>query len=95
MRSLSGRAAAARPAGTYTRILALDLVAQAKMQLKQGNLEHACGTWSRALDHMDGVHSARTSKALSGIRRDLTAYRSRGVRCAQELDDRAATLLHP
>ncbi|BCK67400.1 hypothetical protein Srufu_013530 [Streptomyces libani subsp. rufus] len=53
-----GRAAGARPAGTYARIVALDLVAGAEMQLKRGQIEQACTTWNRALDHMDGVRCA-------------------------------------
>ncbi|MCX5451416.1 hypothetical protein [Streptomyces nigrescens] len=41
------RAAGARPAGTYARIVALDLVAGAEMQLKRGQIEQACATWNR------------------------------------------------
>lgn len=41
-------AAATRPPTTYARILALDLVAQARMELADGGIEQACGTWNRA-----------------------------------------------
>ncbi|MGW0491156.1 hypothetical protein [Streptomyces olivaceus] len=87
------RAAASRPAGTYARIVALDLVAGAEMHLKRGRIEQACATWNRAIDHMAGVRSVRTRKALTSMRRDLARFRARGVRCAAELDDRAADFL--
>ncbi|MFE4496080.1 hypothetical protein ACFRKD_26865 [Streptomyces niveus] len=89
------RAAAARPAGTYARIVALDLVAGAEMQLKRGRIEQACATWGRAMDHMDGVRSVRTRKAVVRMRADLARYRARGVRCVAELDERAAGFLTP
>ncbi|WP_310718872.1 hypothetical protein [Streptomyces lydicus] len=87
------RAAGARPAGTYARIVALDLVAGAEMQLKRGQIEQACTTWNRALDHMDGVRSVRTRKAVTRMRSDLARFRARGVRCAAELDERAIDFL--
>lgn len=34
------------------------------MQAAEGNVEQACVTWGRAIDHMDGVQSGRTRKAL-------------------------------
>ncbi|MFJ2704455.1 tol-pal system YbgF family protein [Streptomyces sp. NPDC087428] len=88
-----GRAATSRPSGTYARIVALDLVAGAEMQLKGGQIEQACTTWGRALDHMDGVRSVRTRKAVTSMRSDLARFRSRGVRCAAELDERAIDFL--
>ncbi|MGW2028083.1 hypothetical protein [Streptomyces decoyicus] len=88
-----GRAATARPEGTYARIVALDLVAAAEMQLKRGQIEQACETWGRALDHMDGVRSVRTRKAVTSMRRDVARFRSRGVRSAAELDERAVDFL--
>ncbi|MFJ4689308.1 hypothetical protein [Streptomyces sp. NPDC088789] len=88
------RAAASRHAPTYARIVALDLVAGAEMQLKAGGIEQACATWHRAIDHMDGVQSVRTRKAVSRLRRDLASFRDRGVRSATELDDRAVDFLN-
>lgn len=86
-------AATARPAGTYARIVALDLVAGAEMHLKRGGIEQACATWHRAIDHMDGVRSVRTRKAVSRMRGDLARFRARGLRCAAELDERARDFL--
>jgi len=86
-------AATSRPAATYARIVALDLVASAEMHLKRGGIEQACATWNRALDHMDGVRSARTRKAVTRMRGDLARFRARGLRCAAELDERARDFL--
>lgn len=88
-----GAAAAHRPQGTYARIVALDLVAQAEMQIAQGGVEQACDTWNRAIDAMDGVRSVRTRKAIKTMRRSLTPFRARGLRCAQDLDQRASLFL--
>lgn len=88
-----GRAATARPAGTYARIVSLDLVAAAEMQLKGGQIEQACTTWGQAMDHMDGVRSVRTRKAVTSMRRELGRFRARGVRSAAELDERAIEFL--
>lgn len=86
-------AAASRPGTTYARIIALDLVAQAEQQAKQGSIEQACTTWDQAIDTMEGVRSARTLKAVRTLRSDLRPYRARGVRCAAELDERARVFL--
>ncbi|WP_307129155.1 hypothetical protein [Streptomyces aurantiacus] len=86
-------AATARPARTYARIVALDLVAAAEMHLKQGRIEQACDTWHQAIDHMEGVRSVRTRKAVKGIRGDLARFRVRGLRCATDLDARARDFL--
>ncbi|MFJ7325161.1 hypothetical protein ACIQVN_02770 [Streptomyces cyaneofuscatus] len=86
-------AATARPATTYARIVSLDLVAGAEMQLKRGRIEEACETWNRAIDHMGGVQSVRTRKAVRNMRKDLAPFRARGVRCAAELDERGIDFL--
>ncbi|MFF0437513.1 hypothetical protein ACFYU9_35535 [Streptomyces sp. NPDC004327] len=86
-------AAASRPGATYARIIALDLVAQAEQQAKQGGIEQACGTWGRAIDTMAGVKSTRTLEAVRSLRADLRPYRARGVRVAAELDERARVFL--
>lgn len=91
--AMYGAAATSRPPGTYARIVALDLVAQAEMQAAEGSIEQACATWGRAIDHMDGVQSNRTRKAVGNMRRDLSRFRTRGLRCATELDERARDFL--
>ncbi|QDY76887.1 hypothetical protein [Streptomyces qinzhouensis] len=86
-------AAASRPGATYARIIALDLVAEAEQQAKQGSIEQACATWTRAINTMDGVRSARTRKAIRSLRGELNIYRARGLRCATELDEHARAFL--
>ncbi|MER7109429.1 hypothetical protein [Streptomyces sp. NPDC000229] len=81
------------PEPPYARIVALDLVAGAEMHLKRGAIEQACVIWHQALDHMDGVRSVRTRKAVSRMRADLARFRARGLRCAAELDQRAREVL--
>ena len=63
------------------------------MQYAQGHIEQACATWGRAIDSMDAVQSARTRRAVVSIRKNLTSVRVRGVRAAQELDERAMVFL--
>ncbi|MFI6086063.1 hypothetical protein ACIBBB_34875 [Streptomyces sp. NPDC051217] len=78
---------------TYARIIALDLVAQAEQQAKQGGIEQACATWDRAIETMAGVKSSRTIKAIRSLRGGLRPYRARGVRVAAELDEHARVFL--
>lgn len=86
------RASKGRPA-EYARIKALDLSSQAEMELKQGGIEEACGTWGRAMDEMAAVRSVRTLKAVRKMRTGLSGFRARGARCAGELDERAVAFL--
>ncbi len=86
-------AATARTPDTYARIVALDLVAGAEMHLKRGSIEQACATWHRAMDHMGGVRSVRTHKAVSRMRNNLARFRARGLRCVAELDERGRDFL--
>ncbi len=91
--AMYGAAARSRPPGTYARIVALDLVAQAELQAAEGSIEQACATWGRAMDHMDGVQSRRTRKAMDNMRRSLSHFRIRGLTSAIELDERARDFL--
>ncbi|MDQ0847481.1 hypothetical protein QFZ68_007244 [Streptomyces sp. V1I6] len=64
-----------------------------EMHLKRGGIEQACATWHRAIDHMEGVRSVHTRKAVSRMRGDLARFRARGLRCAAKLDERARDFL--
>jgi hypothetical protein len=68
-------------------------VAGAEMQLKRGSIERACAIWHRALDHMDGIRSVRTRKAVTRMRTDIARFRAGGPRSAAELDQRARDFL--
>ncbi|SER19681.1 hypothetical protein [Actinokineospora terrae] len=87
------RAATARTGSGYARVVALDLASAAEIHLKHGGVEQACATWMRALDRMNGVHSARARKAVIRMRGDIAGFRARGLRCAVDLDERARELL--
>jgi hypothetical protein len=63
------------------------------MEHGQGHIEQACDTWSQAIDTMQGVHSVRTRKAVTDLRRSIQPYRIRGLQYAQELDERALDFL--
>ncbi|MFE5488963.1 hypothetical protein ACFQ8S_03110 [Streptomyces virginiae] len=82
-----------RPSSAYARIVALDLVAGAELHLKRGSIEQACATWHQAIDHMSGVRSVRTRKAVSRMRGDLARFRASGLRCVAELDERGREFL--
>jgi hypothetical protein len=77
---------------THPRVYALTLADVAEVQCAQGKVEQACHTWSLALDHMSGVHSARTRAAVASMRSHLAAYRGRGLQLAHRLDEKAAAL---
>ncbi|MFB7270657.1 hypothetical protein [Streptomyces sp. NPDC056244] len=78
----------------HQRIAALSAAAEGHAQLRQGQIERACGTWGQALDSMTGIRSSRTRKAVRSIRADLARFQARGARPALELDERARTWLH-
>lgn len=81
-------AAASRPGATYARIIALDLVAQAE----QGGIEQACDLGPGDRHHGRGeIHPHPQGSPLTA--RGPSPYRSRGVRCAAELDERARVFL--
>ncbi|WP_243088212.1 hypothetical protein [Streptomyces sp. 891-h] len=65
----------------------------AEMYLKRGSIEQACATWHQAIDHMGGVRSVRTRKAVFHMRSDLARFRARGLRCVTELDERTRDFL--
>ncbi|GAA2188089.1 hypothetical protein GCM10009848_27700 [Micromonospora lupini] len=63
------------------------------MQARQGEIEEACATWSRALDAMDGVRSGRTRQVAAEMRAILSPYQNRKIRGVQEIDARAKSYL--
>ncbi|MGW8762878.1 Tat pathway signal protein [Streptomyces sp. NPDC055815] len=63
------------------------------VQVRQGQLEAACSTWSQALDAMTGVQSGRARETVVQMRRALSPFRNRGGSPAAELDARARAVL--
>lgn len=87
------RSVRTRKAATFTRTHAVTLGYLGSVQARQGAIEEACATWSRALDAMDGIHSARARRTAADMRRALSPVRGRGIPAVAELDARAATYL--
>lgn len=87
------RSVRTRKAATFTRTHAVTLGYLGQIQARQGNIEEACATWSRALDAMDGVRSGRTRQTATDMRTALSPFHRRGVRAVAELDARAAAYL--
>jgi tetratricopeptide (TPR) repeat protein len=77
---------------THPRVHALTLAQLGDVQCARGNLEAACETWSKALDGMAGVTSARTRDAVTSMRSHLAAFRGREIPAARRLDMRAAAV---
>jgi tetratricopeptide (TPR) repeat protein len=63
------------------------------VQARQGKVDAACETWSRALDSMDGIQSGRARDAVVQMRRSLSPVLRRGGGPARELDQRAKDVL--
>lgn len=87
------RSVRTRKAASFTRTHAVTLGNLGSVQARQGAIEEACATWSRALDAMDGIHSARARRTAADMRRALSPVRGRGVPAVAELDARAAAYL--
>jgi len=82
-----------RKATTFTRTHVVTLGYLGAIQLRSGNLDEACATWTKALDAMDGIHSGRARQVVHDMRSTLSPFHNRGVTIIKELDERAATYL--
>ncbi len=82
-----------RNSTAFARVHVVTLGELASLQVRQGAVEEACATWSRALDAMDGIQSARTRRVASDMRQALSPLRRRGIRAVAQLDNRAAAYL--
>jgi tetratricopeptide (TPR) repeat protein len=87
------RSVRTRKAATFTRTHAVTLGYLGAVQARQGNLEEACATWSRAVDAMDGIRSGRTRRVAHNMRSVLSPFRRRGIRAVAEVDARAESYL--
>ncbi|MEV7707014.1 Tat pathway signal protein [Streptomyces sp. NPDC088922] len=63
------------------------------VQVQQGRLDEACGTWGRALDAMADIQSGRARDVIVRMQSDLSPVRQRGGRHVAELDRRAREML--
>lgn len=88
-----GRSVRTRKASTFTRTHAVTLGYLGSVQLRQGEVDAACGTWSTALNAMQGVNSGRTRRVVLDMRASLAPYRRDRLPAALELDSRATAYL--
>ncbi|WP_406076128.1 Tat pathway signal protein [Streptomyces virginiae] len=77
----------------FARTHAVTLGYLGEVQARQGHLDAAITTWTKALDAMAGIQSARTRQAVESLRSTLSPIKGRGGRTAQELDQRAREFL--
>ncbi|MFD4830618.1 Tat pathway signal protein [Streptomyces uncialis] len=77
----------------HTRTHAVTLGYLGSVQARQGHLDAAITTWTRALDTMTGIQSGRARDTVIQMRRALSPLRGRGGPAAAELDDRARQIL--
>ncbi|GIJ38900.1 tetratricopeptide repeat protein [Micromonospora andamanensis] len=87
------RSVRTRQASAFTRTHAVTLGYMGAVQARQGEIEEACATWSRALDAMEGVRSGRTREVAVEMRAILSPYRRRSVRAVRDVDARAKIYL--
>lgn len=87
------RSVRTRQAASFTRTHAVTLGYLGAVQARQGAIEEACTNWSRALDVMDSIQSARTRQVVLEMRSMLSPLRRRDLRVIAELDSRAVTHL--
>ncbi|MBN3932959.1 Tat pathway signal protein [Streptomyces verrucosisporus] len=87
------RSVRTRKAADFSRTHAVTLGYLGAIEARQGNVEAACATWSRALDAMSGVQSGRARETVLTMRRVVSPFRNRGIGAVAELDARTAALL--
>lgn len=88
------RSVRTRKATTFTRTHAVTLGYLGAVHARRGEIDHACSTWSTALDIMDGIQSARARQTVVDMRAALSAFRHSGVPATVELDARARAYLN-
>lgn len=87
------RSVRTRKIATFTRTHAVTLGYLGAVQARQGSVEQACATWSKALDTMDGIRSGRTRQVATDIRSALSPFHQLGVASVTDVDARAAAYL--
>ncbi|MFG2845672.1 Tat pathway signal protein [Kitasatospora sp. NPDC048296] len=87
------RSVATRKASSFTRTHAVTLGYLGLVKARQHSIEEACTIWSRSLDAMQTVRSARTRDIALSIRSALSPYRGRKVQAIDAVDRIAAEYL--
>lgn len=87
------RSVATRDAGAHRRIHALTLANLADIEFTRGELAGACRHWSRALDGMTGLQSARAVEAMRNMRRRVSTLGQRTPAEAKVVEQRAVAMI--
>jgi transcriptional regulator with XRE-family HTH domain len=82
-----------RKAQSFTRTHAVTLGYLAEAYALSGNLEAACGTWSEALDTMNGIRSSRVRNVLVTMTEVLDSYGAGVAGAVADLRSRAHDIL--
>jgi hypothetical protein len=82
-----------RNGGVHRRIHALTLAHLADIEFSRGELSGACKHWSKSLDNMAGLQSARATQAVRNLRARLATLGQRMPAEARQLDERATAIL--
>ncbi|WP_146604999.1 Tat pathway signal protein [Jiangella anatolica] len=82
-----------RNTSTFTRTHAVTLGYLGSVQLRQGDVDAACDSWSSSLDAMQGVDSGRTRQVVLEMRSALAPFRRAKLPAARDLDARATDYL--
>lgn len=78
----------------FRRTHAVTLGYLGAVQIADGSVEEACGTWNMVLDAMEeGIYSGRARHAVVDMRSRLSPYRHRRIARVTELDARAGRYL--
>jgi len=84
------RSRATRDGVGHPRTYSLTLANLADVQFTRGLLPEACQNWSKSLDAMAGIRSARTDQAVRNLRSRLATLGPRKPTFAQQLNQHAA-----
>jgi len=84
------RSRATRDGVGHPRTYSLTLANLADVQFTRGLLPQACQNWSKSLDAMAGIRSARADQAVRNLRSRLATLGPRKPTFAQQLNQHAA-----
>lgn len=82
-----------RDSKTFTRTHLVTLGYLGEVQLRRGELDRACATWTRVMDGLEGIQSNRTRDAVVTIHARLQPITRRAGASVRELDQRASAYL--
>jgi hypothetical protein len=82
-----------RNAAVFKRTHVVTLGYLGGVQLRRGELDRACATWTAVMDGLDGIQSGRTRDAVQSIHTLISPIARRASSEVRELDRRAVAYL--